>query len=149
MEPTNAKFTLLSVSEVPGSTVVNRSLLRNMDRQPVTVDINVKAVPDFERSTLSIIVSCSYIAVVHLLRARVMTSSVVASFEIENMRQHVSILKGETVIDDGLLETMLGVAVGSLRGIIAVRTAGTPLRNTPLPILDLKALMYRVRYGKV
>ena len=44
---------------------------------------------------------------------------------------------------------MLGMAVGALRGVIAVRTADTPLRFRPLPIIDLTALMYRMQFASV
>lgn len=149
MEESHVKVTLVSVNEVPDATVVNRSALRRMGNQTVNVDMNVRVVPDVERSLISLVVSCSYIAEIGYIRTRILVSSVIATFEIENLRDHIIMQNGEVVVAGQLMMTMLGIAVGALRGVVAVRTAGTKLRNAPLPIIDLTALMYRLHYGKV
>ncbi|MBP3590312.1 MAG: hypothetical protein J6J61_07030, partial [Muribaculaceae bacterium] len=62
----------------------------------------------------------------------------------ENIERH-----GENaVVDSQLMMLMLGVAVGALRGIVAVRTKGTLLESRPLPIINISALMYRLHYGE-
>lgn len=148
MEESQVKLTLLSVNELPDSTVINRSALRRMGNQTVTVDMNVRVIPDLDRSLISLVVSCSYIAVIGYIRTRILVSSVVATFEVEDLRSHIVSKGGEVIVAGQLMMTMLGIAVGALRGVVAVRTQGTKLRNTPLPIIDLTALMYRLHYGK-
>ena len=148
MEESQVKMRLVSVNEVPDSTVINRRALRRIGNQTVNVDMNVRVVPDLNRSLISLVVSCSYIAVVDFIRTRVLVSSVIATFEIEDLCEHI-VTQGEEVIVAGqLMMTMLSISVGALRGVVAVRTADTRLRNTPLPIIDLTALMYRLHYGK-
>lgn len=148
MEESQVKISLVSVNEVPDATVINRSALRRMGSQTVSVDMNVRVVPDLDNSLISLVVSCSYIAVIGYIRTRILVSSVVATFEIENLRQHVVTKGGEVVVAGQVMMTMLGIAVGALRGVVAVRTQGTKLRNSPLPIIDLTALMYRLHYGR-
>lgn len=148
MEESQVKLTLLSVNEVPDATVINHRALRRIGSQTVSVDMNVKVVPDLERSLISLVVSCSYIAVIDFIRTRVLVSSVVATFEVEDLCEHVVTQGGEVIVAGQLMMTMLGISVGALRGVVAVRTQGTKLRNTPLPIIDLTALMYRLHYGK-
>ncbi len=149
MEESQVKITLLSVNELPDSTVINRSALRRIGNQTVSVDMNVRVIPDLDRSLISLVVSCSYIAVIGYIRTRILVSSVVATFEIEDLQKHIVVQGGEVVVAGQVMMTMLGIAVGALRGVVAVRTQGTRLRNTPLPIIDLTALMYRLHYGRV
>lgn len=148
MADNQIKISLVSVSEVPGATALNRSALRRMGQQPVSVDINAKVVPDMQRNMLSLVVSCSYIAVAGISRQRVLTCSVVATYEVEKLQEYISKNNGNIVVATPLLHRMLSITVGSLRGVIAVRTAGTPLRHRPLPIIDLDALMYRINFGQ-
>ncbi len=147
MDETAIKFSLLSVREVEGATAINRRALRRLGRTPVNVDLNVRVVPDLDRSLLSLVVSCSYVAVIGFIRTRVLACSAVATFEVEDLAAHVTLQGEEVVLGGKLMMTMLGIAVGSLRGIIAVRTADTPLRFRPLPVIDLTALMCRISYG--
>ena len=144
MKQTDVSISLKSVREIRGASVVNR---RAALRAAGQVDMAVRVVPDIERSTVSLLVTASYIYAGPLRRERLMTCSALAAFEIENLMQHVEINGEDVVVASRVMMTMLGIAVGALRGIIAVRTAGTTLANRPLPIIDLTALMYRLHYG--
>lgn len=148
MKEEQVNISLVSVSEVEGATAINRSALRRLGRKPVSVDMNVRVVPDIKRNFISLVVSCTYIGVVSLVRTRLMVCSVICTFEIEDLDKHIVSHGDEVVVASPLMMTMLGIAVGSLRGIVSVRTASTPLRYRPLPIIDLNALMYRLHYGK-
>lgn len=148
MEEKQVKISLVSVSEVPGATVINRAAVRRMGHETVSVDMNVRVVPDLERSMLSLVVSCTYLAPIRLVRQRILTASVIATFELENLRDNIVTTGSQVLLAGPLMETMLGIAVGALRGVVAVHTAGTPLRHRPLPIIDLTALMYRLSYGE-
>ena len=148
MKETQVKVSLVSVSEVPGATVINRSALRRLGRETVSVDMNVRVVPDLGRDMISLVVSCSYIAPIGMVRQRLLVSSVIATFEVEDLKDNI-VMRGNGVVVAGrLMMTMLGIAVGALRGIVSVHTQGTPLRHRPLPIIDLTALMARLNYGK-
>lgn len=148
MENVQPNITILSVNEVPDSTVINRSALRRMGNQTVNVDLNVRVVPNIEKSIVSLVVSCSYLAQIGFLRYRILVSSVVANFGVENLSKIVIPKGDENVIPSDIMMTMLGVAVGALRGVVSVRTQGTKLRNSPLPLIDLKTLIYRLHYGQ-
>lgn len=148
MKEEQVNVSLISVSEVKGATVLNRSALRRLGCKPVDVDMNVRVIPDLERSLVSLVVSCTYVGVVNLIRTRLMTCSVICTFEIENLATHIVMNGPELVLAAPLMTTMLGISVGSLRGVVATRTADSPLRYRPLPIIDLKALLYRLQYGR-
>ena len=147
MEDTPVNLSLVSVREVEGAAAINRRAIRRLGRTPVNVDLNVRAVPDFDRSLISLVVTCSYVAVIGLIRTRVLSCSVVATFEIPGLRDIIALQGEEVIVSGKVMTTMLGIAVGSLRGVVAVRTADTQLRFRPLPIIDLTALMYRLQFG--
>lgn len=148
MEDSQINITLRSINELPGATAINRRALRSINGEKVNVDFNVRVVPNLERSLISLVVTCSYIAVIGLIRTRVLVCSVISTFEIENLRSHVDVRGADVVVTGPLMKHMLAITVGALRGIVAVRTQGTPLANSPLPIIDLTALLYRLHYGK-
>ena len=148
MEESQLNICLRSVNELPGATVVNRRALRNIRGEKVNVDLNVRVVPDVEHSLISLIVTCSYIAVIGYIRTRLLVCSVVSTFEIKELEKFVEIQGDDVVVTAPLMKQMLGISVGALRGIVSVRTQGTPLANSPLPMIDLTALMYRLHYGK-
>lgn len=147
MEETEYKITLQDVGEVQGASIVNRRAALRAFGKPVQVDMTVRVVPDLDKSTVSLVVTASYIVQGKIMRERLLTCSAYATFEIEDLRRHVEISGEDVVVGGSLMMMMLGIAVGALRGIIAVRIAGTPLYNRPLPIIDLTALMYRLHYG--
>jgi len=148
MKENQVNVSLVSVSEVPRATVINRSALRRLGHQTVSVDMNVRVIPDIPRNMISLVVSCSYIATIGFVRQRLLVSSVITTFEIDDLQANIVTHGNEVVVAGRLMMTMLGIAVGALRGIVAVHTQGTALRHRPLPIIDLTALMARLNYGK-
>lgn len=147
MKDSDINISLQSVGEVEGASVINRRAAVRALGKDVQVDMTVRVVPDIDKSTVSLVVTASYIAQGKIIRERLLTCSAFATFSIENLKDHVEVNGEDVVVGGRLMMIMLGIAVGALRGIIAVRIAGTPLRNRPLPIIDLTALMYRLRYG--
>ena len=147
MTDNSVNLSLLSCVEIEGATVINRRALRRLGASPVTVDMNVRVLPDMERNLISLVVGCTYVAVIGLIRTHVFTCTSLTTFEIENLRQQVEQRGEDQIIGGKLMMTMLGIAVGALRGMVAVRTSDTPLRHTPLPMIDLTSLMYRLHYG--
>ena len=67
-----------------------------------------------------------------------MDYTVKAHFEVDGL---VSVEDDAAMMPPGLLRMMLGVTIGAIRGMIAIRTAHTFLANFPLPLMDLDALM--------
>ncbi|MBD5182195.1 MAG: hypothetical protein HDS99_00185 [Bacteroidales bacterium] len=147
MANNSVNISLLSCVEIEGATVINRRALRRLGAAPVTVDMNVRLLPDMERNLISLVVGCTYVAVIGLIRTHVFTCTSLTTFEVENLKEQVEQRGEDQIIGGKLMMTMLGIAVGALRGMVAVRTADTPLRHTPLPMIDLTSLMYRLHYG--
>lgn len=61
-------------------------------------------------------------------------------FEIKNLKD--LLLVNEEAIEDrsGIVPTLVGVAIGTIRGILVTRTAGTPMDKYPLPMVNPETL---------
>ncbi|MDE6134351.1 MAG: hypothetical protein K2F79_02110 [Muribaculaceae bacterium] len=147
MKDNTMDVSLVSVRELDGGTAINRRALRRLAGNTVSVDMSVRVVPDLSHSMISLVVSCSYIAIIGLIRTRLLVCSAVATFAVDDITAHIHEHDDRGLIDSDLMSMMLGISVGALRGIVAMRTADTPLRNHPLPIIDLSALMRRLHFG--
>ncbi len=82
MKDTDIQISLAAVGELEGGTALNRRALRRLTKQPIVVDMSVKAIPDLKRSLITLVVSCSYRAVIGFIRERLMVCSAVATFEV-------------------------------------------------------------------
>lgn len=144
MKDKDIAMTLVDLGEVEGASAINRRALRRLTREAISVDMNVKVVPDTERSMLSVLVSCSYRAIIGLIRERLLVCTAYATFEVEDLETQIREHGEARLLPAPIMMNMLGIAVGALRGIVAVRTADTPLRRRPLPVIDLRTLMHRL-----
>lgn len=61
-------------------------------------------------------------------------------FEVNDLKQFVTFNPNKTVTVNHLMPHFLSIAVGTMRGILVVKTAGTALSKYPLPIIDINRL---------
>jgi len=150
MKDNEMNLQLYSLNEVTDATAVNRRALRRLNpASPVNVDMKVKVLPDIDSERISIVVTCSYTADIYLIRTHLAVCSVVATFEVEDLKSYIEYPDGPAgamKVATPLMSMMLGIAVGALRGIMAVRLAGTPLSKHPMPIISMAALIERLSY---
>lgn len=57
-------------------------------------------------------------------------------FEIPNLELFLGINAEGKLIDNGVIPHLISAAIGTMRGILVVKTAGTDLSKYPLPIMD-------------
>ena len=93
------------------------------------------------------VVGVSYITTYRLMQERLLQYTVAAVFEFDDCEGHVSVGGDSCMINTSTMVMMLGVTIGSLRGMLALRTAGTFLKNHPLPIINISELVSRLAYG--
>lgn len=60
-------------------------------------------------------------------------------FEVQNLNDFIK-TDNDTVTIHGLIPHFLNVAIGTMRGILVVKTSGSPLSKYPIPITDGAAL---------
>ncbi|AGY54121.1 hypothetical protein BRDCF_p1494 [Bacteroidales bacterium CF] len=99
---------------------IGYSLLPNQKNNSIVVEIAAKYLFD-ERELLYFVASLTF-----------KFSAFDEIFEIKDSK----ILEKVTVIP-----TLINVAIGTLRGMVASKTSGTFLRNFPLPLIDPNSLL--------
>lgn len=56
---------------------------------------------------------------------------------VKKMEELIDTKKSDVFKDNsGIFPTLIGISVSSLRGILVVKTAGTPLSEFPLPLVN-------------
>lgn len=61
-------------------------------------------------------------------------------FEVKNLAQFVVFNDNQSFTVNHIMPHFLSVAVGTMRGILVVKTAGTNFSNYPLPMIDVNQL---------
>lgn len=139
------------ISEVAADCRLYRWELMRYGNAPVNVAVSVKANIDedmaFEQITLRLGVTYTYMR--SMVKRPLLQHTVDAVFSIPSMAEYVDFTPGHDriAIPPSVMSMMLGVAIGALRGMIAKVTAGTPLENRPLPLINISGLVSRLIYG--
>ena len=61
-------------------------------------------------------------------------------YEVKNLKQFVVFNDNQSITVNHIMPHFLSVAVGTMRGILVVKTAGTIFSNYPLPMIDVNQL---------
>lgn len=61
-------------------------------------------------------------------------------FEVKDLKQYVVFRNDQSITVNHIMPHFLSVAVGTMRGILVVKTAGTNFSKYPLPMIDINAL---------
>ena len=94
-----------------------------------------KILPDIENNVISIVFGVQYL----YENEKVLDCIYKFSFEVIDLSRYV-IIDGDNITINHLMPHFLNVIIGTMRGILVVRTAGTLFSKYPLPILDANAL---------
>jgi len=69
-------------------------------------------------------------------------------FEIGDLSEVLILHDTDFELPSSIMETMVGISVSTIRGMIAVKTAGTFLSDFPLPLIDATKILDRVKSKK-
>ncbi len=147
MKHNEVNIRLSELHEVERLSSISRRNIRHYDGRPVKVSLNINVDPDETNKTVTMVVGVSYITTYRLMQERLLQYTVAAVFEFDNCEGHVSVGGNSCMVNTSTMVMMLGVTIGSLRGMLALRTAGTFLKNYPLPIINISELISRLSYG--
>lgn len=130
-----------SVRELRRQCEVYRWELLLFDNSPVDIEISVDFVRTPDRS-LRLQIGAHYT----YLRAQVMrplldyvTEVVFRIPDLDNIADITD--SGEMLIDPEALAMMMGIGLGALRGMVALRTEGSALEKHPIPIMSIAELI--------
>jgi hypothetical protein len=69
-------------------------------------------------------------------------------YQIEDLENNINITKDIINIDDEFLAILLNISIGTIRGMIAVKTMGKIINKYPLPILNPKKIIEHANIKK-
>lgn len=146
MKQGEVNIRLIGLSEVPEMSSFSRRAIRHYNGAPVSVTLSVKVEPDQRDSKISLVIGVKYIATRNYISEQMLRYTVKADFEIDRLDEHISLSGADSMVSTRLMTLMLSVSIGSMRGMLALRTENTPLRNYPLPIFNISELVSRLHY---
>lgn len=131
----NIQMRLASVSEV--SFMMSPGKVGdNIDPETIQVGFSTQIQPDVENNIFNLFFGTRY----ELDGDVVLESLYKFEFEVKNLGQFIIFRDNQNITVNHIMPHFLSVAVGTMRGILVVKTAGTNFSKYPLPMIDVNQL---------
>lgn len=137
MSEVKIEFRLISISEV-------RSMIATADKfsaissgSEVQITFGNQVYPEVKDNRISLVFSTKYVFKDSVL----LDVAYRFTFGVKNLDKFVILNFDGTATINTIMPILLNVALGAMRGIVAVKSAGTVLEKYPVPVIDEKALM--------
>lgn len=131
---------LLKVQEI--SFYVDSSLyVRKESIKPddLNISFGLKLTPDIQHDLLELYVVATYNAN-EKEGEKILEIESLNTFEIKDIKDLLIVNEGAIEDKSGIIPTLVGVAIGTIRGMLVAKTAGTPLDKYPLPMVNPETL---------
>lgn len=131
----NIQMKLLSVDEIR-FMMSSDAIDEKTDADSIQIGFSNGVEPDFENDKFNMVFGVRYV-----IGDSVILESVYRfSFAVVNLAQYITINEDKSITITHLMPHFLSVAVGTMRGILVVKTAGTAFARYPLPMIDVNKL---------
>lgn len=137
MSEVKIEFRLISISEV-------RSMIATADKfsaissgSEVQITFGNQVYPEVKDNRISLVFSTKYVFKESVL----LDVAYRFTFGVKNLEKFVILNFDGTATINTIMPILLNIALGAMRGIVAVKSAGTVLEKYPVPVIDEKALM--------
>ena len=131
----NIQMKLLSVDEIR-FMMSSDAIDEKTDSDSIQIGFSNGVEPDFENDTFNMVFGIRYVADDSVILESVYRFS----FAVVNLAQYITINEDKSITITHLMPHFLSVAVGTMRGILVVKTAGTAFARYPLPMIDVNKL---------
>lgn len=135
---------LVELRENKQLTQMHRWEFVRYEGTPVDVEISTGFRKSRSKKLVVLELGAHYTTVRGQIRRRMLDYVIDAEFEINDMNGVIESDREELVLTTDVLRLMLSIAIGALRGMIALRTSGTFLVHYPLPVYDLDKLVENI-----
>ena len=134
-ENINIQMRLVSVSEV--SFMMSPGKVGNdVSSDSMKIGFSTQIQPDVQNDMFVLLFGTRY-----ELNGEVVLESIYRFvFEVKNLAQFVVFNDNQSISVNHIMPHFLSVAIGTMRGILVVKTAGTNFSNYPLPMIDVNQL---------
>ena len=130
----NIQIRLTSVNEV--SFMMSPGKVGdNVKPDAIQIGFSTQIQPDVENDIFNMIFGTRY----ELDGDVVLESIYKFEFEVKDLRQFI-VNNNQNITGKHIMPHLLNVAVGTMRGILVVKTAGTNFSKYPLPMIDVNQL---------
>ena len=108
----------------------------NVNPDAIQIGFSTQIQPDVKNNIFNLIFGTRY----ELDGDVVLESLYKFEFEVKDLRQFIVFNDNQSITVNHLMPHFLSVAVGTMRGILVVKTAGTNFSKYPLPMIDVTQL---------
>lgn len=138
---------IANVREVPPGISLSRWEIMRYHGGEISVSLRSKFLPGRQEGIVTLLLTTAYTYMRDMMRHRLLDYSVAVDFEIDHYDK-LSIEEAGMDLPPRLMALMYAAAIGSLRGMLALRTANTFLKDYPLPLINVSALVCSHRTGR-
>ena len=130
----NIQMKLTSVNEV--SFMMSPGKVGdNVNPDAIQIGFSTQIQPDVENNIFNMIFGTRYELDGDVVLERIYKFE----FEVKDLRQFI-VTNNQNITVKHIMPHLLNVAVGTMRGILVVKTAGTNFSKYPLPMIDVNQL---------
>lgn len=140
MKDSEYNIRIANVRELPDATSISRWEIMRYSGGEISVTLKSKFTGGVEEDIVALRLEVIYSYMRGMMRHRLLRYSIAVDFEVPDA--------GAFSIDDTgmdipprLMTLMYSSAIGAMRGMLALRTAGTFLKDYPLPLINISALV--------
>ena len=106
-------------------------------QEPVFVKLLLNILPDIGRNIIELIVGVVY----HTNSEDLLAYEIKSTFEVGEMEAVVCVRDYSVFVAPELLSILVGVSIGTLRGMLVLKSADSFFGNYPLPIINITELI--------
>lgn len=123
------------------------SSITNTDPELFNIEIGLQVLPDLTKDLLDLQLIVRYLLHEDSKNVKVVELQTSNIFKIFNLSNVLSITDKELTDKNNVIPTLVGIALGTLRGILVVKAAGTILNEYPIPIVNPTDLCKGIHKG--
>ena len=97
--------------------------------------------PDVKRDYFKLITGVRYIRRRNFIGQELLFYRIAVVYKIEKLGDFVKLENSQVIVDTRLLALLLSISIGSMRGMLALRTQNTVFKNYPLPLINVSEIL--------
>lgn len=140
MEIPSIQLSLEHIEELDFTCPVAKKSI-NIGKEIIPVKFVVNIYPDVKRDYFKLITGVRYIRRRNFIGQELLFYRIAVVYKIEKLRDFVKLENSQVIVDTRLLALLLSISIGSMRGMLALRTQNTVFKNYPLPLINVSEIL--------
>ncbi len=136
------------IKELTSENKFHRWEILRYNGYPIKVSMSASVLPDINRNILALTMGVRYVSSRDYSEKELLRYNILVDFEIDNLEKQIQITEKAVKIPSHLLTLIISVGVGTLRGMLAQRTAGTVFDKYPLPLMNISEIVSAIMYSE-